>query len=102
MVLLRPMGGAGYTTRHRLAGLTNVRGARRLVRTSASRKAKHSSRRGSPRVQPSLLKLDFDVHAGRQVQLHERVHRLVGRVDEVHEAVGGADLKLIPRRFVYL
>src|SRR4051812_16503493 len=47
-----------------------------------------------------LLQLDLDVHAGRQVQLHQGVDRLVGRVDDVHQALVRADLELVARRLV--
>ena len=35
-----------------------------------------------PHFDSELLDLDLYVHAGRQVELHQRVHRLVGRVDD--------------------
>src|SRR6478735_9838050 len=47
-----------------------------------------------------LLQLDLDVDAGRQVELHQRVHGLVGRVDDVHQALMGADLELVTARLV--
>ena len=43
----------------------------------------------------SSLQLDFDVHAGRQVELHQGVNRFVGRVHDVHQALVRADFKLI-------
>src|SRR5690606_14398483 len=49
---------------------------------------------------PALTQLDFDVHAGRQVELHERVHGLVGRLDDVHDPLVRADLELIARLLV--
>ena len=39
----------------------------------------------------SLLQLDFNVHASWQVELHQRVNRFVGRVNDVHQALVGAD-----------
>src|SRR5205085_8675129 len=47
-----------------------------------------------------LLDLDLDVDAGGQIELHERVHRLVGRVDDVHQSQMRANLELIARRLV--
>src|SRR5574340_1760208 len=41
------------------------------------------------------LKLDLDVDPGGQVELHQRVDRLVGRVDDVHQAIVGADLEMV-------
>ena len=45
--------------------------------------------------QRPLLQLDLDVHARRQIELHQRVDRLVSRVDDVHQALVGADLELV-------
>src|SRR6478609_5612935 len=47
-----------------------------------------------------LLQLDLDVDAGRQVELHQRVHGLVGGVDDVHQALVRADLELVAARLV--
>ena len=41
--------------------------------------------------------LDFDVHTGRQLELHERVHRLLRRLENIEQALVGADLKLLSR-----
>jgi hypothetical protein len=43
-----------------------------------------------------LIKLDLNVHAGRQFQLHQGVHGLVRGVQDVHKALVGADFVLIP------
>src|SRR3954469_13900688 len=43
----------------------------------------------------ALLNLDLHVHARRQIELHERVHRLVCRVDDVHEPQVRADFELV-------
>src|SRR3954466_2029002 len=51
-------------------------------------------------VQRSLLHLDFDVDASRQIQLHKCVHGLVRRVDDVHQPQVRADLQLVARRLV--
>src|SRR6218665_943854 len=47
-----------------------------------------------------LLQLDFYVDAGRQVELHQGVNRLVGRVDDVHQTLVRADLELVARGLV--
>src|SRR5215213_2006722 len=44
--------------------------------------------------------LDFDVHARRQLQLHQRVHRLAGGLEDVQEPLVGADLELLARLLV--
>ncbi len=49
-------------------------------------------------AQLSLLQLDLDVHAGRQVELHQRVHGLVGRIHDVHQTLVGADFELVAAR----
>src|SRR5690606_16257325 len=47
-----------------------------------------------------LLELDFDVDAGRQVELHQRVHGLRGRIDDVEDTLVRADFKLLARLLV--
>src|SRR4051812_45471940 len=47
-----------------------------------------------------FLQLDLDVDAGREVELHQRVHGLVGRIDDVHQAQMRADLELVARGLV--
>src|SRR5215217_1751383 len=39
--------------------------------------------------------LDLDVHAGREVELHQRVHRLRRGVDDVEEPAVRPDLELL-------
>src|SRR6059058_4379575 len=46
------------------------------------------------------LELDLDVHAGGQVELHERVHGLRGGVDDVEHALVRADFELLARLLV--
>src|SRR5512140_3584798 len=52
------------------------------------------------RAARGLLQLDLDVHAGRKVQLHQGVDGLVGRVDDVHQALVGANFELVPAALV--
>src|SRR5882672_8952431 len=47
-----------------------------------------------------MLQLDLYVHPGGQVELHQRVHRLVGGVDDVHQAQVRPDLELVARGLV--
>jgi len=42
-------------------------------------------------------KLNLDVDAGGELQAHERVHRLRGRVEDADQALVRADLELLPR-----
>src|SRR5262245_31984804 len=46
-------------------------------------------------VAPLVLQLDFDVDAGGEVELHQRVHRLRRRIDDVEQTLVGADLELL-------
>jgi hypothetical protein len=43
----------------------------------------------------NLLQLDLNVNTCRQVQLHQRIHGLVGRVDDVHQTLVRADFELV-------
>src|SRR6266481_3953954 len=46
------------------------------------------------------LKLYLHIHSRRQIELHQRVHRLVGGVDDVHQAQVRPDLELVARGLV--
>src|SRR5690606_31235287 len=50
----------------------------------------------------SLLQLDFDVHASRQIQLHQGINGLVGRIDDVHQAQMGTNFVLVARGLVHM
>ena len=50
----------------------------------------------------ALLQLDFHIHASRQIELHQRIDGLVRRIDDVHQALVGTDLELVPRSLVYV
>jgi small subunit ribosomal protein S10 len=41
------------------------------------------------------LELDLDVHARSEVELHQRVNGLRGRIDDVEKTLVGADLELL-------
>ena len=43
---------------------------------------------------------DLDIDTGRKVELHERVHRLRCRVDNIENPAMGTDLKLFARFLV--
>src|SRR5579863_5545893 len=47
-----------------------------------------------------LLELDFDVHAGGQVELAERVDGLLGRLEDVEQTFMSANLKMLARLLV--
>src|SRR5512135_1442553 len=49
---------------------------------------------------PTFLQLDFDVDAGRQIQLHQGIHCFVSGVHDIHQTAMGTDLELVARRFV--
>jgi hypothetical protein len=46
------------------------------------------------------LNFDLDVHAGREVELHQRVHGLRGRIDDVEKTLVRADFPLVARLLV--
>src|SRR5580658_8444985 len=49
---------------------------------------------------PSRLQLDLDVDAGGEVELHQRVHGLRRRVDDVDHPLMSADFELLARLLV--
>ena len=56
---------------------------------------------GKPKaVRQARLKLDFDVDAGRQIELHQLVDRLGGRAVQLDEALMNAHLELLARLLV--
>jgi hypothetical protein len=69
-------------------------------------KGRTLARRPLHRWQPGLptyirlLQFDFDINASWQVQLHQCVNGLVGWVDDVHQALVGADFELVARGLV--
>src|SRR5438876_12417308 len=57
----------------------------------------------APRATKSIgvaSEFDFDVDAGRQVELHQRIHRLGRGIDDVQQPLVGAHLELLARRLV--
>src|SRR5690606_9923918 len=52
------------------------------------------------RIGPIPLELDLDVHAGGQVELHQRVHGLRGGVHDIEHALVRADFELLARLLV--
>mgnify|MGYP003693620369 CR=1 FL=1 len=40
-------------------------------------------------------RLDLDIHARRQIELHQRVHRLLRRLENIEQTLVCADLKLL-------
>ena len=53
-------------------------------------------------LQPQLLQRDFDVNTGRQIKAHQRVNCLVGRINDVHQALMRTDFELVTRCFVHV
>src|SRR5450830_664177 len=49
---------------------------------------------------PSLLQLDFHIHASRQIQLHQCIDSLVGWINDVHQTLVRTDFELIARSLV--
>jgi hypothetical protein len=47
-----------------------------------------------------LLQLDLDVNTSGQIQLHQRVNGFVRWVNDVHQALVGADFELVARGLV--
>src|SRR5438552_14824955 len=52
------------------------------------------------RAHAALLELDLAVDAGREVELAERVDRLLRRLEDVEQTLVGADLELLTRLLV--
>src|SRR5580704_10051673 len=46
------------------------------------------------------LRLDFDVHASAEIQLHQRVEGLLGGLEDVEQPLVGPDLELLARLLV--
>src|ERR1043165_701297 len=53
-----------------------------------------------PLVTTAMSKLDLDVDPGRQVESHERVHRLRGGVEDVDHPLVRPHLEVLPRVLV--
>src|SRR5450759_1469288 len=47
-------------------------------------------------------RLDLHVHAGGEVELHDRVHPLLGWLEDVEQALVGADLELLARLLIHV
>src|SRR5438105_15811485 len=41
------------------------------------------------------LELDLDVHAGGEIELHQRIHRLRRRIDDIEQALVRAHFELL-------
>lgn len=59
----------------------------------------HQASPGEPTFR-GLLQLDFDVDAGRQVELHQGVHSLVCGVHDVHQTLVRTDFELVAAALV--
>src|SRR5450830_318805 len=47
-----------------------------------------------------LLQLDFYINASRQIQLHQCIDSLVGRINDIHQTLVRTDFELIARSLV--
>src|SRR5215472_6501468 len=47
-------------------------------------------------------RLNLDVHTSRQIQLHQRIHGLLCRLENIEQPLMGPDLKLLPRLLVHV
>src|SRR5439155_9456621 len=57
----------------------------------------------TPASLPFLLeRLDLDLHPGGEVELHQRVHRLRGRLEDVEQPLVRPDLELLPGLLVHV
>src|SRR5580704_5348693 len=46
--------------------------------------------------------LDLHIHARGQIELHQRIHRLLRRLENIEQTLMRADLELLPRLFVHM
>src|SRR5271155_2201937 len=46
--------------------------------------------------------LNLHIHTRRQIQLHQRVHRLLRRLENIEQPLMCADLKLLPRLLIHV
>src|SRR5581483_2464468 len=46
--------------------------------------------------------LDLHVHARRQIQLHQRIHRILRRLENIEQALVRPDFKLLPALLVHV
>src|SRR5580704_8532172 len=47
-------------------------------------------------------RLDLHIHSSRQIELHQRVHRLLRRLENIEQTLVGADFKLLPRLLIHV
>ena len=76
---------------------TNGRTSNRRTASCGFQPAEVRGQGGGPE---QALQLDLDIHAGGELEAHERVHRLRGRVEDVDQALVRPDLELLPRVLV--
>ena len=60
-----------------------------------------------PRAKPALFMflaecLNLHIHARRQIELHERIHRLLRRLKNIEQPLMSADLKLLARLLIHV
>src|SRR5690606_6029679 len=79
------------------------------IRVTATERPSSVKTRLIPALRPTIptfmtdipsIQLDLHVHAGSEVELHQRIHGLVVRIDDVHDALVGAHFVLVARVLV--
>src|SRR5690625_3887672 len=82
-----------------LAHIAKAQRCRRARKPSGDRAAA-STASGSPTAKPPSAHANLNVNAGGQFQLHQRIHRLVGGLDNIEQSLVGTQLVLIARILV--
>src|SRR5690242_7290021 len=55
-----------------------------------------------PYLFAAAKRLDLYVYARRQIQLHQRIHRVLRRLKNIEQALVGPDFKLLPALFIHV
>src|SRR5215471_3430456 len=51
---------------------------------------------------PFPKSLNFNVHTRGQIELHQRIHRVLGRLEDIEQTLVRANLKLLPALLVHV
>src|SRR5690349_22178111 len=95
---LRALARCHFTTSHRRCSLTS---SAKIESSSSTEPTTFPAMFfTSTLAMTSSSGLDLDVHAGREIELHQRVERLLRRLEDVEQALVGADLELLARLLV--
>ena len=66
-----------------------------LIRPCGQNRSNPAPATGRRRLAEPLIKLDLNVHSGRQFKFHQRIYGLVGRIDDIHQSLVRTDFVLI-------